>query len=249
MKTYFGPRFELVEVPSIYALDAFETADLLDGVHGIAHMATETSMDPHNHAIIEDTIKSNLRLLEAAAKQPTIKSVVITSSLAACALPTTGVPYKIDSRTWNTDASVQTSNPAVLDEEDKLKARWHGIKLYDASKALSEQESFTWVRRHKPSFSFNTVVPKVNFGMAISPPNMGYRSTAAVLDAVVKGYATAPSILPSQWYVDVEDTALLHLAALTREEVHDERLPAFPGGIAGRRFWRYCIGGIWDGLC
>ena len=58
---------------------------------------------------------------------------------------------------------------------------------------------------------------------------MGYRSTAAVLDAAVKGYAAAPSILPPQWYVDVEDTALLHLAALTLPEVQGERLLAFAG--------------------
>lgn len=142
------------------------------------------------------------------------------------------MPYKIDAGTWNTDAITQTYTPASPDElkEDKTKARWHGIKLYAASKALSEQASFSWIRQHAPEpFSFNTVVPNVNFGIAISPPNMGYRSTAAVLDAVVKGYAAAPSILPPQWYVDVEDTALLHLAALTLDEVQGERLLAFAG--------------------
>ncbi|KAE8550622.1 hypothetical protein EYB25_006850 [Talaromyces marneffei] len=175
-------------------------------------------MDPQNHDLIEKTINSNLRLLEAAARQSSsVKSVVITSSLAACALPTTGVPYTIDPTTWNVKAIAQTSN-----------------NLYAASKALGEQESFAWVHKHAPlPFSFNTVVPNVNFGMAISPPNMGYRSTAAVLDAVVKGYPAAPSILPSRWYVDVEDTALLHLAALTRDDMYDERLLAF----AGRYSW------------
>ncbi|KAF3399498.1 hypothetical protein DPV78_006435 [Talaromyces pinophilus] len=232
MKTYFGERFELVEVPNIYAPDAWGTPGLLDGVHGIAHMAMDTSMDPGNHAIIDDTVNSTLALLEAASKVASVKSVVITSSLAACALPTTGVPYTIDAGTWNTDAIQQTSTPAVPDElnEDKIKARWRGIELYAAFKALSEQASFAWVREHAPvPFGFNTVVPNVNFGIAISPPNMGYRSTAAVLDAVVKGYAAAPSILPPQWYVDVEDTALLHLAALTLPEVQGERLLAFAG--------------------
>ncbi|KAL6787219.1 NAD(P)-binding protein [Trichoderma sp. SZMC 28012] len=203
MKEYFGPKFELIEVPDLNAPDAFDKA--IEGVDGVAHIAMDMDINPQNHAIVENTIKSNLQLLKAAAKEPSVKSVVITSSLAACALPTTGTPYKI-------------GNP-----------RWHGIVLYGASKARGEQEAFAWMREHKPAFSFNTVVPNVNFGTAISPENMSYRSTSAVIDAAVKGYPAAPSILPPQWYVDVEDTALLHLGALTLDDVNGERLLAFAG--------------------
>ncbi|KAL6823578.1 NAD(P)-binding protein [Trichoderma camerunense] len=203
MTEYFGPKFELIEVPDLNAPDAFDKA--IEGVDGVAHIAMDMDMNPQNHAIIENTIKSNLQLLKAAAKEPSVKSVVITSSLAACALPTTGTPYKI-------------GNP-----------RWHGIVLYGASKARGEQEAFAWMREHKPAFSFNTVVPNVNFGTTISPENMSYRSTSAVIDAAVKGYPAAPSILPPQWYVDVEDTALLHLGALTLDDVNGERLLAFAG--------------------
>ncbi|KAL6802864.1 NAD(P)-binding protein [Trichoderma sp. SZMC 28013] len=203
MKEYFGPKFELVEVPDLNAPDAFDKA--IEGVDGVAHIAMDMDMNPQNHAIIENTIKSNLQLLNAAAKESSVKSVVITSSLAACALPTTGTPYKI-------------GNP-----------RWHGIVLYGASKARGEQEAFAWMHEHRPAFSFNTVVPNVNFGTAISPENMSYRSTSAVIDAAVKGYPAAPSILPPQWYVDVEDTALLHLGALTLDDVNGERLLAFAG--------------------
>ncbi|KAF5717021.1 NAD dependent epimerase dehydratase family [Fusarium globosum] len=192
MKPFFGPNFELVEVPDISTPGAFDKA------------------------------------LQAAARVPSVKSVVITSSLAACALPTTGEPYKIDTETWNTDAIDKTAEPW----DGQGNPRWHGIVLYGAAKARSEQAAFAWVHEHKPSFSFNTIVPNVNFGIAISPENMSYRSSAAVIDAVVKGYPDAPSILPSQWYVDVEDTALLHLAALTLDDVNNERLLAFGG--------RYC---------
>jgi nucleoside-diphosphate-sugar epimerase len=70
----------------LYSPNAFDD-DLLEGVYGIAHMAMDMDMDMNNHAIFEKTIRSNLRLLEAAAKKSTrVKSIVITSSLAACAL-------------------------------------------------------------------------------------------------------------------------------------------------------------------
>ncbi|KAL7764047.1 hypothetical protein ACKLNR_005192 [Fusarium oxysporum f. sp. zingiberi] len=226
MKTFFGSNFELVQVPDISTPGAFDEA--LKDVNGVVHTAMNMDMNPQNQGVIDDTINSNLYLLEAAAKIPSVKSVVITSSLAACALPTTGEPYKIDSTTWNTDAIEKTAEPW----DGQGNPRWHGIVLYGAAKARSEQAAFAWVREHKPSFSFNTVVPNVNFGIAVSPENMSYRSSAAVIDAVVKGYPDAPSILPSQWYVDVEDTALLHLAALTLDDVNNERLLAFGG--------RYC---------
>ncbi|KAF5532808.1 aldehyde reductase II [Fusarium mexicanum] len=226
MKAFFGPNFELVQVPNISTPGAFDEA--LKGVDGVVHTAMNMDMNPQNQGVIQDTINSNVYLLEAAVKVPSVKSVVITSSLAACALPTTGEPYKIDVTTWNTDAIDKTSEPW----DGKGDPRWHGIVLYGAAKARSEQAAFAWVREHKPSFSFNTVVPNVNFGIAISPESISYRSSAAVIDAVVKGYSDAPSILPSQWYVDVEDTALLHLAALTLDDVNNERLLAFGG--------RYC---------
>lgn len=132
MKTYFGPKFELVEVPDIYAPDAFQRS--LKGVDGVAHIAMNMDMNPRNHAIIEQTVQSNLQLLEAAALEPSIKSVVITSSLAACALPTTGTPYRIDSTTWNTAAIEQTSQPWNSEDNPRL----YGIMLYGASKARSE---------------------------------------------------------------------------------------------------------------
>ncbi|KAL7935932.1 NAD(P)-binding protein [Trichoderma chlorosporum] len=223
MNEYFGPRFELVQVADLNAPDAFDKP--LEGVQGVAHIAMDMDMNPQNHAIIEKTIKSNLQLLKAASKEPSVKSVVITSSLAACTLPTTGSPYKISPATWNTAAIEQTVNPW----NGEGNPRWHGIVLYGASKARGEQEAFAWVRENKPTFSFNTVVPNVNFGTAVSPENMSYRSTSAVIDAVIKGYPAAPSILPPQWYVDVEDTALLHLGALTLDDINGERLLAFAG--------------------
>ncbi|KAL2858583.1 hypothetical protein BJY01DRAFT_256720 [Aspergillus pseudoustus] len=223
MKRYFGSEFELIEVPDINSHGAFDYA--LKGVDGIAHIAMNMAMDPHNQGIIEDTIKSNLDLLQAAARAQSVKSVVFTSSVAACVLPRPGTPYKITTTTWNTEALGATTRPW----DGQGNPRWHGITLYGASKARGEQEAFAWVAKHKPAFSFNTVIPNVVFGTAVSPQNMGYRSTAAVLDAVIKGYPGATSITPSQWYVDVEDVALLHLAALTVEEVRGERLIAFAG--------------------
>ncbi|KIY00742.1 uncharacterized protein Z520_03407 [Fonsecaea multimorphosa CBS 102226] len=168
MTGHFGPRFELVEVSEISSPGAFDEA--IKDVDGIAHLAMNMDMDPQNQAVIHDTIATNLHLLRSAAREPSVKSVVITSTSAACTLPTTGMPYKIDATTWNTAAIEHTSKPW----NGEGNPRWHRILLYGAAKARGEQEAFAWVLQHKPRFSFNTVVPKVNFGTAVAPENMGY---------------------------------------------------------------------------
>lgn len=53
---------------------------------------------------------------------------------------------------------------------------------------------------------------------------MSFKSTAALLESVMKGLPVALAILPGRWFVDVEDTALLHMAALTVGGVEDEQI-------------------------
>ncbi|KAL6859437.1 NAD(P)-binding protein [Trichoderma novae-zelandiae] len=170
--------------------------------YGVAHMVMgmDMDMDPHNHAIIDKTIKES-----------SVKSLVITSSLAACTLLTAGLPYKIDANHGMAKETLVGT----------------GLCYMEASKARGEKKVFAWVREHKPTFSFNTVVPNVNFGTVMSPGNLGYRSTSAAIGAAVDGYPAAPVIPPPQWYIDVEDTALLQLGALTLDDVSSQRLLAF----------------------
>lgn len=54
------------------------------------HIHIHIYMNRHSQRKVDETVKSTLQLLNAAAKEPSVKSVLIMS-LAACALPTTGV--------------------------------------------------------------------------------------------------------------------------------------------------------------
>lgn len=223
MKSFFGPKFELVEVPDLDSPGSLDVA--LRGVDGIAHIAMNLNFDINNSALVDDTIKSWLQLLESAAKEPSVKSVVVTSSQAACILPTTGMPYEINSSTYNT-TSIDLAAKPWDGQGDPFARRLH---VYGAAKARGEQACFSWVRKHKPAFDFNTVLPDVIFGAPVSPENLGFRSSAGIFQSFLKGQPHALFIFPSQWYVDVEDAALLHLAALTLDDVHNERLLGFAG--------------------
>lgn len=153
---HLGTKFKLVGMPDINTRDAFH--GVLGGVGGIAHVAIDMDMNTHSQRIIDETVKSNLQLLNVAAKEPSVKSVVIMSSSAACALPTTGVPCKVNLKTWNNAVIEQTTSPW----HSEGNSRWHGIIPYEASKVRGEQEASAWVREHNLAFSSNRVSRNVN---------------------------------------------------------------------------------------
>ncbi len=223
MLEYYGPKFQLVEVPDINDCGAFDEA--LKDVDGIAQMAMNMALDPYDLTVIDKTIKSTISILQAAAREPSVKSVVWTSSMSACNQQAPGTPYEINLRTVNTWAIEEAKKP--WNGEGHPTAR--GILLYAAAKACAEQAAWNWMKTQNPQFRLNVVFPDANWGTAVSPENMGYKSTAALIESLDKGLSVAPAILPARWFVNVEDTSLIHMAALTMDEIENDRLFAAAG--------------------
>lgn len=221
MPAYFGPNFSLVEVPDMSADDAF--TEVVKGVDGVAHVAASVELSP-DVAIIEQGIKGITNILEASAKESSVKRVVITSSSSACAKQEPGTQYKVNQDTFNLE-SLETIK-APWDGENPPPPVW-GMKVYAASKTASELAAFKWVRENKPKFVFNTVVPNFNMGVVVAPEKLGFGSSVGILASVMRGLPFGPAMIPPEWYVNAEDTALLHLGALVLDGVQGERLFAF----------------------
>ncbi|CEJ95199.1 hypothetical protein VHEMI10694 [[Torrubiella] hemipterigena] len=222
MLSFFGPNFSLVQVSDIAADGAFDGA--VEGVDGVLHIAANMTFDPHNDAAVAESIKSVTGILEASHKEYSVKRVVLTSSSGACIFPEPGVPYEITTGTWNQaaiDAAART-----FEGEDLAK---RAAQLYCAAKAAGEQAGFAWVRKHKPSFVFNSVIPPILFGDLIAPEHLGYPSNCGILETLIRGLPVAPYLIQSQWFVDTEDAALVHLGALALDDVRDERILTFGG--------------------
>lgn len=219
MLAYFGPKFTLVEITDFNADGAFDKA--IQNVNGISHMAMDTQMNPGNVSIVDSTVRATISLLEAAAREPSVNSIVLTSSQAACILPVPGVEYEITPQTYNTLALEELTQ--TEEGQDPLR---QGLLLYAAAKTKQELEAFRWVKEHKPHFSFNSVVPNVNFGTVVAPQHLGFQSSAGFVESVVRGIPLAPLFLGPQWFINVEDTGLLHMAALTIEGINNERIIA-----------------------
>lgn len=82
ISVHYGPNFGLVQVQDMNDDAAFDSA--LKGVDGVAHIAMNMALDPHDLTVIDTRTKTLINVLEAASKEPSVKRVVWTSSMYAC---------------------------------------------------------------------------------------------------------------------------------------------------------------------
>ena len=175
-------RFELAEVADITADGAFDSA--MASVAGVAHIAALLgSTDPD--VMIPGSINADLSVLKSAAKEESVKAVVLTSSSWAQSNPAPNKKFNIDAGTWNDWAAQNAYHEPFGD--DKL------MTVYAASKVFGERECWKYVKDNKPGFVFNagqscqsfgsgnaddiTVLPAANFGRVLDTEKQGYPST------------------------------------------------------------------------
>ncbi|OQU99116.1 hypothetical protein CLAIMM_04798 [Cladophialophora immunda] len=213
---YGQGRFETVIVQRMEDESSFDAA--VKGVSGVVHIASDLSVSPDPNLVIPKVVAGSLNLMEAAATQPLIKSVVLTSSCAASYVIGSSSKTVIDRDTWN-DAAVN----AAWSDDTPQEAR--GFQVYAASKVEGERQAWKWVEKNKPRFAFNTVLPPFNVGPILSPEIGG--STMGFIRQLLKGDDFVTKLLPPQWYINVRDDARVHVAALLDPTVQSQRLFPF----------------------
>ncbi|KAE8386159.1 NAD dependent epimerase/dehydratase [Aspergillus alliaceus] len=198
-------------------------AQIMDGISGIVHVASDVTFNPDPDTVIPWVVRAILNILEAASKQPSVKRVVLTSSSTAALVPIVGAEgVRVDESTWN-DLSVQIAR------NQSLPAEQLGFHVYAASKTEGERQAWKWVDEHKPSFVFNSVLPNFTTGRVLHPLIKG--SSMGCIRALFKGDQSMFSRFFPQWYVDVNDTARLHAIALLDPLVISQRIFAFAAPI------------------
>ncbi|KAH7050297.1 aldehyde reductase II [Macrophomina phaseolina] len=227
-----GPgRFSLVAVPDMAAPGAFDAA-VRGGVDAIAHVATVMGdLSPDAGAVIPVVVAGAVNALEAARKEGSVKAFVYTSSSTAAYSPVPGEVGVVGSETWNESAVRQAWAPKPWEEG-------RTAKVYAASKCEAERAVWRWVeerereREDGVGFRVNAVLPNVNFGRVLDPKNQGHPTTSGwAYDLAIGKLAEHMwhAVQPPEYYVNVEDTALIHVAALTRPDLDRQRIFAFAG--------------------
>ncbi|KAI0172714.1 NAD(P)-binding protein [Hypoxylon sp. FL1284] len=228
-------RLDLIQVSDFGAPGAWD--DAVRGVAGIAALAgvADLRMQDIDKAV-EEELLWNVSLLEAARREPSVKSFVFTSSAWTTWTPNPSRKVKLEEWTYN-DHAVQVAR-------SDAPAKEKGILPFMAFKTLLEQRLWDWVNKENPRFSFNTILPDTVIGECLDPKNQGVPSTCGMVKWLYEG--TNIGILahvPSQWFIDNRDTALLYVAALVLPGVDKERIFGF-----GHRYSWFRVGEILKAL-
>lgn len=146
---------ELVAVPDLGAPHAFDES--VKGVAGIIHIATITDLNPDPNVTVPRTVAGVSTILEAAAKESSIKELVYTGSQLAVMSSYKGNKTHVVRDTWN-DAMVEVAWAPPPYGPDRA------FPVYAASKVAAEKEVWRFVSEEKPHFTVNVVSPSAIIG-------------------------------------------------------------------------------------
>lgn len=190
---------KLVAQPCFERLTAFE-ADLLrpegfraafDGCDAVLHMASPYTLEAKDarQELVEPSVTGTINVLRTAAAVPSVKRVVLTSSMAAVTDEPDG--RVLTEADWNTKSSL-TRNP------------------YYFAKAEAERAAWAFMEKEKPGFDLVVINPFLVIGPSLTP---GLNTSNHILVEALTG--VFPAILELTWgMVDVRDVALAHVLAL-----------------------------------
>jgi dihydroflavonol-4-reductase len=180
-------RLELFEA-DLLSEGAFDAAVL--GAACVFHMASPYSLEFKNaqRDLVDPAVRGTLNVLRACARAPTVKRVVLTSSMAAVTDEPDG--RVLTEADWNTKSSL-TRNP------------------YYFSKSEAERAAWDFMEREKPSFDLVVINPFLVIGPSLTP---GLNTSNQIIVEALTG--VFPAIMQLNWgMVDVRDVALAHVLA------------------------------------
>ncbi|GKZ24856.1 hypothetical protein AbraIFM66951_001701 [Aspergillus brasiliensis] len=199
-------QLEFVTIPDLTDQAAF--SGKLDGVDFVLHLASPLARGTDKDAIFTPAVNGTLALLREAAKVPSIKKVVITSSIAAL-IPITGIPeggIVKEDNDWNYNVD-PTAN-----FEDPTNPAGTPMTLYRASKLLANNAAWEFKNTEKPHFALVTIHPSFVFGtnlMQTSAEQVQAGSNGILWGGVMGGVP-----LGGITGVHIQDVAEAHVKAL-----------------------------------
>ncbi|GAA6022006.1 hypothetical protein JCM10207_002404 [Rhodosporidiobolus poonsookiae] len=202
---------------------AFDEA--VKGCEVVVHVASPARFDMPNgpeEDILKPAINGTLFLLESAKKAGTVRSVVITTSLAAHA----DLGKSVTGEHLSEVVSADTWNPVTYEEASKLGPGF-GPAVYSASKGLAEKAARDWLKRENNPFALSTVAPSTTIGRDVKPGLKTLNDFASSL-----GYALAelwkkpqfppfgdPAHYRMEAYISLADVARVHLFAALKPTI------------------------------
>ncbi|EJU03780.1 NADP-binding protein [Dacryopinax primogenitus] len=183
-------------------------------VNYVIHLASPYVFDIKDNEQDLIPAKENTRvMLEAAAKHPRVKHVVLMSSFSAVCSPFMGLwPEKTyDDDDWN---------PTTWGQAAKLDMPPF---VYAASKAIAEREAWDFVKQPNGTFTLTTLCPPMVYGPPMQPVTSmnGLNESVEELWHLFTGKVSDIPVVPV--FIDVRDLASITIAALTNPKAKNQR--------------------------
>ncbi|KAF2489584.1 putative 3-beta hydroxysteroid dehydrogenase/isomerase [Lophium mytilinum] len=200
----YGDRVEFATIPNMTQEGAYDA--VLHDVDYIFHVASPLASPSHGAdtdykaVYIEPAVEGVTTILDAATKYPSIKRVVITSSVAALR-PLEGISDgTIESEQSGANIQLSPDHPFASFGE-----------AYAGSKILADQATTAFVKARQPKYSTVTIHPTFIYGRNIIQTSFSQLSgTNAFLWHSLQG----PQPIVGSRAVHVLDVAEAHLRAL-----------------------------------
>jgi nucleoside-diphosphate-sugar epimerase len=100
-------------------------------------------------------------ILNSAAREPSVKRFVYTSSSQAASDPIPNKEFIMDSNTWHDSCIEEAWAPPPYGPE----RAW---PVYAASKTQAEKALWQFAKEQKPGFVVNSILPNANFGTILA---------------------------------------------------------------------------------
>lgn len=190
------------------------------------HVASVTGFESDPNKIIPPSIAFIENILTAAENEPSVSRFVLTSSSAAASQDRINEVYDLTPAMWADWAVEEAWAPPPFTVE---RARAN----YYASKVLSEQRLWKYVKERNPQFVANSVLPDFVIGLGVDPERQGFVSSMGLFKQMFDNSGEGWKSFGPQWCVDAVDVALLHVAGLVCPYASNKRIFAY----AHRKTW------------
>lgn len=206
-----GSNLTFVHVADVSKAHAYDEA--VKGVWGIIHVASPMfsgfQAEEWEEKVVNTAVVATTGMLESAAKEPSVKRVVITSSLYAT------VPYHAfggpSTEVWSTTPTPKPTNRPFNDQ----------LEAYAASKVYALHATNEFIKDKKPSFEVVNMMPAYVIGKSelVTKASDFMTGTNPLVMMQILGISPPKPFAGAT--VHVEDVAQLHVRALD---------PKIPGG-------------------
>ncbi|KAM2065546.1 hypothetical protein ACFX16_028800 [Malus domestica] len=172
---------------------SFDT--VVDGCQGVFHTASpvQFSVTDPQAELVEPAVKGTLNVLKSCAKFPTVKRVVLTSSMASVLV--NGKPLTSDvvlDETWYSD-------PLVCEKNE----RWYAL-----SKTLAEEAAWKYAKEN--GIDLVTMNPGFVIGPLLQPT---LNLSVEMIQNLITGTGTKTLPLSNYRSIDVRDVVSAHILA------------------------------------